>query len=112
MGTEKANCVILGIDPKHGMGLTDSDRAQSLRLPNEAVNFVHLIDARLGPAFSLNDFFDFFSERFHVFREGGQEIDCVCDSLFKNLKCGLSIVMKATYHRGCVDRCEVDHQGT
>ena len=74
MGTEKENQVILGIDPKHGMGLTDPERVQSLRLPDEAVDFVHLIDARLGPAFSLNDFFNFFSERFHVFRKGGQMI--------------------------------------
>ena len=86
MGTERASQVILGIDPKHGMGLTDPERVQSLRLSDEAVDFVHLIDARFGPAFSLNDFFDFFSEMFHVFREGGQVIDCVRESLFKKLK--------------------------
>jgi len=68
------------------MGLTDSERVQSLRLPDEAVDFVHLIDARLGPSLSLNDFFDFFSERFRVFRKGGQMIEPMREGLSQNFQ--------------------------
>jgi len=86
MTTKKASRVIfLSIDVKHGVGLTDCERVQPLRLPDEAVDFVHLIDARLGPAFSMNDFFNFVSERFHVFRKGGQMIESMRESLSQKI---------------------------
>jgi len=69
------------------MGLTDSERVHPLRLLNEAVDFVHLIKARLRPTFPLNNLFHFFSERLHIFRTGSQTIECMRETLpqiFKN----------------------------
>ena len=62
-------------------GLTDIVGVQSLRLFDEAVEFVHLINARLCPSFSCYDFFDFFSERWHIFWKRGQIIKSMGESL-------------------------------
>jgi hypothetical protein len=73
----------------HNMGLTDSGRVHPLRLLDEAVDFAHLVDTRLCPAFPVNGFFDFFSKRFHVFRKGGQIIECMRETLPQFLKTGV-----------------------
>ena len=68
------------------MGLTNSEWVESLRLLDEAVDFVHLIKGRLCPAFPLDYFFYFLSERPHVFRTGGQTIECMRETLPQNFK--------------------------
>jgi len=93
-------------------GLTDINGVQSLRLFDEAVDLVHLIDARHCPAFSFNDFFDFFSKRFHIVWMHGQVIEPMRESLPRFLKTGLGMVVKITCHQRCVDRCEIEPHNT
>ena len=59
----------------------DCHGMQPLQLIDEAVDFAHLIDTCLCLAFSLNDFFDFFSKRFHILWERGQITKCMRESL-------------------------------
>ena len=50
-----------------GAALTISQRSLSLRLLDETVDLVHLIQSLLGPALAFDDLFNFLAKRPNVF---------------------------------------------